>query len=89
MEIVISKSDKENKKYDAVINGTKTASFGQKGASDYTKHIDKDRKERYIDRHSINESWGATGVKTSGFWSKNGLWNKPTLQASIAVVKGR
>ena len=63
MEIVISKSDKKNKKYDAVINGTKTISFGQKGASDYTKHKDKDRKERYIDRHSKNENWGATGVK--------------------------
>ena len=36
MEIVISKSDKKNKKYDAVINGTKTVSFGQKGASDYS-----------------------------------------------------
>ena len=46
MDIVISKSDKKNK-YDAVINGTKTVSFGQKGASDYTKHKDTDRKERY------------------------------------------
>ena len=46
MEIVISKSDKKNKKDDAVINGTKTVSLGQKGASDYNKHKDKDRKER-------------------------------------------
>ena len=44
MEIVISKSDKTNKKHDAVINWTKTVSFGQKGASDYTKHKDKPRK---------------------------------------------
>ena len=52
MEIVISKSDKKNKKYDAVINGTKTISFGDPKYSDYTIHKDKDRKERYIDRHS-------------------------------------
>ena len=29
MDIVISRSDKKNKKYDAVINGTKTVSVGQ------------------------------------------------------------
>ena len=52
MEIVISKSDKKSQNYDAVINETKTVSFGQKGASDYTKHKNKNRKERYIGRHS-------------------------------------
>ena len=86
MEIVISKSDKKSKKYDAVINGTKTVSFGQQGASDYTKHKDKYRKERYIDRHSKHENWGATGAKAAGFCSKHILWNKPTLQARIADV---
>ena len=89
MDIVISKSDKKNKKYDAVINETKTVSFGQKGASDYSKHKDKYRKERYIDRHSKNANWGATGVKTAGFWSNNSLWNKPTLQASIDDVNNK
>ena len=38
MEIVISPSTKNNKKYDARIDGTKTVSFGEKGASDDTKH---------------------------------------------------
>ena len=69
METVISKSDKTNKKYDAVIHGTKKVSFGDPKYSDYTKHKDKYRKERYIDRHSKHENWGATGVKTAGFWS--------------------
>ena len=50
MEVVISKSKKPNKKYDAVIDNRKTISFGEKGASDYTKHKDDDRKQRYIDR---------------------------------------
>ena len=89
MDIVIKKSDKKSKPYDAVINGTKTVSVGEKGASDYTKHKDKYRKERYIDRHSKNEKWGATGVKTAGLWSNSALWNKPTLQASIADVNQR
>ena len=42
----MSKSEKLDKKYDARINGTKTVSFGRKGASDFTKH-NPDRKEQY------------------------------------------
>ena len=45
MEIVISKSKKPDKKFDARIDGKKAVSFGQKGASDYTKHKDKERKD--------------------------------------------
>lgn len=83
MEIVITKSKKPDKKYDARIDGTKTVSFGQKMASDYTKHKDKERKERYIARHKKNEDWNKSGVKTAGFYSKHVLWNKPTLKESV------
>ena len=83
MDVVITKSKKPDKKYDARVDGTKTVSFGQKGASDFTKHNDKDRKERYIDRHKKNEDWNKSGVKTAGFYSKHVLWNKPTLKESI------
>ena len=51
MEVVITKSKKHDKKYGARINSTKTVSFGQKGASDYTKHKGTYRKDRYIARH--------------------------------------
>ena len=45
MEVVTTKcKHKPDKKYDARINGTKTVSFGQKGASDFTKHKHPDRK---------------------------------------------
>ena len=55
MEVVLNKSKKPDKKYDARIDGSKTVSFGQKGASDFAKHRNSDRKERYIDRHKTNE----------------------------------
>ena len=45
MEVVITKSKNPDRKYDARIDGSKTVSFGQKGASDFTKHKDKDRKK--------------------------------------------
>ena len=66
MEVVITKSTKNIKKYDARIDGTKTVSFGQKGASDFTKHKDTDRKDRYIDRHKAREDWTKSGAKTAG-----------------------
>ena len=83
MEVVITKSKKPDKKYDARVDGSKTVSFGQKGASDFTKHKDKDRKEAYIARHKKNEDWTKSGAKTAGFWSKNLLWNKKTLKDSV------
>ena len=90
MEVVITKSkNPSKKKYDARIDGTKTVSFGQKGASDFTKHKNTDRKEAYIARHKNNEHHGLSGVKTAGFWSANLLWNKPTLKASIDDINKR
>ena len=83
MDVVITKSKKSDKKYDARIDGTKTVSFGQKMASDFTKHKDKDRKEAYIALHKKNEDWTKSGAKTAGFYSKHVLWNKPTLKESI------
>ena len=89
MEVVITKSKKLDKKYDARIDCSKTVSFGQKGASDFTKHKDKDRKERYIDRHKAREDWNVSGAKAAGFYSKHVLWNKPTLKASIDDINKR
>ena len=45
MEVVLTKSKKPGKKYDARIDGSKTVGFGQKGASDFTKHKNTDRKK--------------------------------------------
>ena len=89
MEVVLTKSKKPDKKYDARIDGKKTASFDQKGASDFTKHKNTERKERYIDRHKKNEDWTKSGVKTAGFWSRHILWAKPTLKQSIDDINKR
>ena len=83
MEVIIKRSNKPDKKFDAVIDNKKTVSFGAKGASDFTLHKNPERKARYIARHKANEDWTKSGVKTAGFYSRNILWNKPTLQASV------
>ena len=89
LEVVISKSTKPYKKYDAVFNGTKTVSFGAKGYQDYTIHKDPERKERYINRHKKNEDWTRSGIDTPGFLSRFILWNQPTLQESIKDLNTR
>ena len=46
MEIIIKPSSNKNKKFDAIINN-KTIPVGEAGASDFTKHINEDRKQRF------------------------------------------
>ena len=85
VEILIKKSSKDDKKYDAIIqkeNGrTKTISFGSAGMSDYTIHKDTERKQRYLDRHRKNEDWN--DYESAGFYATRLLWNKPSLRESI------
>ena len=86
-EIIITKSKKSDKKYDARIDGKKTISFGSAGMSDYRIHKDDGRKQRYLDRHKKNENW--SDPKTAGFMSRWLLWNKPTLSESIKDTNNR
>lgn len=87
----IQPSTKPEKKYDAVFEtqdgNTKTVSFGAAGMSDYTKHHDTERKERYIARHEANEDWQK--ADSPGALSRWILWNKPTLRDSIKDYKKR
>ena len=92
MKVVISPSSNPKKKYMAVFSEspkfkTKTIHFGSAGMSDFTKHKDKERKQRYLDRHKKNENW--SDPTTAGALSRWILWNKPTLRGSIADYKKR
>lgn len=64
----------------------KNVKFGAYGMSDFTKHKDEERKKRYEKRHKgMGEDW--SDPSTAGFWSKNILWNKKTVKASLADTK--
>lgn len=82
----LRKSKKKGKKYDVIYKG-KVISFGSEGMSDFTIHKDKERKQRYLDRHKKNENWN--DPMTAGALSRWILWNKPTLDASIKDFKKR
>lgn len=63
----------------------KTIMFGDNRYEDYTQHKNKERKRKYMIRHFQNEDWN--DIYTKGFWSKNLLWNKPTIEQSIADIE--
>ena len=87
-KIILQKSSRPDKKYMVTI-GNKTIHFGASGYQSYEVHKDPVRKERYENRHKKRENWTKTGIKTAGFWSKNILWNKPSLRGSIKDTERR
>ena len=92
MKFSIKKSTKKGKKFMAIFDcpkckKKKIVHFGAEGMSDFTKHKDEERKQRYINRHKKNENW--SDPKTAGFMSKHLLWNKPTLSESIKYTNNR
>ena len=80
MNIIISKSNRKVEKYLAIVDN-KTIHFGATVYEDFTTHKDEKRKQNYITRHKKNENW--SDPTTSGFYAKNILWNKSTIQASM------
>jgi hypothetical protein len=72
---------------------TKTISFGRKNYGDYTIYsksnheVADDMKRRYLARHKVREDWSDLG--SAGFWAKEILWNKRTVEDSIDNVVSR
>jgi hypothetical protein len=96
----IKKSHLPNKKWDATFifpdGHTKTVPFGARknvdgkweDMSDFTKHKDETRRQRYISRHKgMGENWN--DPTTPGALSYWVLWNKPTFRASVTDFKQR
>jgi len=90
-KVIIKKSTNSKKKYMAVFyegdKKIKTTHFGCAGMSDFTKHKDEARKQRYMNRHKTRENW--QDPMSAGSLSRYILWNKPTLRASINDFKKR
>lgn len=93
--VFIRKSDKKDKKLVAIlpkdkypdIFKVKTVHFGQKQSQTYLDNNDELKKSAYIARHIKNEDWN--DPNTAGFWSKNLLWNKKSLEESGKDIEKR
>ena len=81
------RSPRNDKKYCVIAPGGIRIDFGQKGYKDFTKHKNEERKQRYINRHILNENHSPSGMYTAGWWSRWLLWNKPTLTESIRDIE--
>ena len=83
--ITIKKSTNPAKKKMAIFENRdtgrrKTTHFGAAGMSDYTKHKDSARMQRYLNRHRKRENWN--DPTTAGALSRWILWNKPSYWRS-------
>jgi hypothetical protein len=88
--ISIKKSNKSGKKLMATFerNGRKKViHFGARGMSDFTKHKDRARRQRYFSRHRKDLRTG--DPSRAGYLSMFVLWNKPSLKASISDYRRR
>jgi len=91
-KLKITKSNNPKKKFTAIFfnkegKKIKTQHFGSFGMSDFTKHKDEERKERYLNRHRKRENWD--NPLSAGALSRFILWNKPSLRESIKDFKNR
>ncbi len=93
--ISIKKSPKKDKKYVASFckNGRiKQTHFGAKGYQNYggvgkERHLSKERKKRYIQRHKSRENW--SDPTSAGALSRYVLWDKPSFREGVASFKRR
>ena len=88
----IKKANDGKKKYVATFKHLDTGritqvKFGAVGYTDYTLSKDKERRDRYLERHKANENWNKPD--TPGALSRWILWNQPTLKESISDFKTR
>lgn len=77
--VSITPSEKETKKYKAVFKKgerTKTVHFGAYGMEDYTQHHDKERRERYKERHK--KDLETKDPTRAGYLSMFTLWGDST-----------
>jgi hypothetical protein len=92
MYVSITKSTRQGKKmtaifYDEVKKKVRTTHFGAVGYNDYTITGDLQAKMNYLQRHEKREDWA--DYMTTGALSKQILWNKPTIKASIEDCMSR
>jgi len=88
--VKIARSPRPEKKLRAFFSDGTHTDFGASGYQNYggvgkERHLDKERKRRYIQRHKSRENW--SNPKTPGALSRWILWEKDTLKESIAAYK--
>ena len=82
MDVVISKSERSDKKMKATINGKKTIHFGHSSYEHFTTHKNSKRRDNYIARTS-KQDHSKQNVASPAWMSRFILWEKPTLKGAV------
>ena len=86
MEVVISKSNRKDKRLKAVFDN-KTIHFGYDKGKSFVDHNDKEIKQAWLARHRVKSDFD--DIETAGSLAKNVLWNKPTITSSLRDLNAR
>jgi hypothetical protein len=91
MEVKLIASPRVSKKYRMIFYDGNTivgfTDFGSAGMSDFLKHKDEDRKERWLKRFNKLIDKTKSDPTSAMTLSHLILWNKPTLEASYRDYK--
>lgn len=87
--LYISPSTRKDKKYAAHFSDGFVAHFGQYGADDYTIHKNKERRTRYLIRHSNEHPAWYDNPYSPAALSRWLLWEKPDINDAIIAYKNR
>lgn len=92
MVVKLTKLKSGEKKFQAVFfdktgKKLKTVKFGSRPYENYTIHKDKERMQRYVDRHKKREDWTHTGKYSAGWWSRWLLWSKPSFADALKLTE--
>jgi hypothetical protein len=79
--IRLESADDKKHKWVAIFEDGRKTKFGAYGASDYTIHKDKERRDRYRARHK--KDLETNDPYRAGYLSYYILWNKPTIAESV------
>ena len=86
MEVLISKSNRKDKRLKAVFDN-KTTHFGYDKGKSFVDHNDKEIKEAWLARHKVKSDFD--NMETAGSLAKNILWNKTSIGASVRDLNAR
>ena len=92
-KMIVKRSDKAGKKYVAIFTDSssgrkKETNFGDSSATDYLLSKEKDRRDRYIQRHKKDLT--TNDPTRAGFLSYYLLWGESTsLRTNISAYKKR
>ena len=82
----LEKSNRKDKRYDAVFHDGTRVSFGAKGGKTYIDSVSEKTKDAWLARHKVRENWN--DPKTAGALAKHILWgNSKSVRENLKTFK--